>query len=72
MNWGIDLLDLMEKYGIWGIVVFVIISVLASILKPKLIGDAFLKLFSFFKKKDQSVSESNIINHDIFNYIDFG
>ena len=66
-------MKLMEEYGIRGILVFIILSIIGSLIKPEVIKSVFLKIFIFFKKTDSKidVNESNVTNHDIFNYIDF-
>lgn len=68
---GMDLIGLIEAYGIKGILLFIVITVIGALLKPVVITKFFSKFFSFFKKNEVSVNESNIINHDLFNYIDF-
>jgi len=40
-------------------------------LKPDIIKGVFMKIFGAFKKKEKiGIHESDIVNHDIFNYID--
>ena len=75
-----DLIGLMKKYGITGGITFfaVIISyviwktgVLTTIINK--IAEMYIE--NFMKKKNRNVvtdvTKSDIINHDIFNYIDF-
>ena len=77
---GIDFTYLSDNYGTWGIVIGVIVFIITSMIK----SDAIIKLFAklsdgviewFIKKRTSedyhNVHESDILNHDIFNYIDF-
>ena len=66
-----DLVQLIENYGIKGLLIFVLLTVIGGLLKPDIIGKAFSAISVNFKKKDTSVNESNVINHDLFNFIDF-
>lgn len=77
---GIDFTHLIDNYGIRGLVFGLIILIITSIVNSKTIGNAFQKvpdkLIDWFLKKrskdiDHNVQDSDIINHDIFNYIDF-
>jgi len=73
MEGRFDLLELMEQYGIKGLIVFVAVSLIASLFRPEVLNKGIDKISDFFKsgKKDQLVTESNILNHDLFNFIDF-
>lgn len=75
---GIDFTYLADNYGIWGIIIGVIIFIITSIIKSESIGKLFTKLSDraiewFLKRRSNEdyVQESDILNHDIFNYIDF-
>lgn len=78
---NIDYSDLIAKYGIWGVVLVIILvfggSLISSIKWSSLwtkISDKFIEIFLRNKVKKEpikSITESDIINHDIFNYIDF-
>ena len=77
----IDLNKLIELYGIRGLFLALLIMVGSGILKSKLIGDIWTKISDkliewFLKRKTQTdevkqIKESDILNHDIFNYVDF-
>jgi hypothetical protein len=78
-----DFLKIIDIYGIKGAVFLLFIFIVMSVLKSKWIGsilstisDKFVEMF--MKKKTSSVNshvkmitDSDIVNHDIFNYIDF-
>lgn len=78
-----DFAKVVEIYGIKGAVFLLIVFIIISVLKSKLLSGIFTKLsdmiverFMKFKTKDSDtkvkmISESDITNHDIFNYIDF-
>jgi hypothetical protein len=78
-----DFAKVVEIYGIKGAVFLLIVFIIISVLKSKLLSGIFTKLsdmiverFMKFKTKDvdnkvKMISESDITNHDIFNYIDF-
>ena len=78
---NIDLNKLIELYGIRGLFLALLIMVGSGILKSKLIGDIWTKISDkliewFLKRKTQTdevkqIKESDILNHDIFNYVDF-
>lgn len=75
-----DAIDLLEKYGIKGGIIFFISIVFFILFKTGIIG-RFITYLSekyieyFMKKKGKLVSAeinlSDVLNHDIFNYIDF-
>lgn len=78
-----DIITIFEKYGIKGSIFIVFIFLLISMLKSawfsSLLGklsDKFVEKFMRNKIKDvgshvKSITDSDITNHDIFNYIDF-
>lgn len=78
---NIDYSDLIAKYGIWGVALVIVLvfggSLISSIKWSSLwtkVSDKFIEIFLRNKIKKEplrSISESDIINHDIFNYIDF-
>lgn len=77
----IDLNKLIDLYGIKGLFLALLIMVASGILKSKWMSDIWTKISDkliewFLKKRTQSdevkhIKESDILNHDIFNYIDF-
>lgn len=75
----VDFINLLEKYGVKGGVIFFIITVFYILYKTGLISKFINHLSEkyieyFMKKKGKYASEinlSDVINHDIFNYIDF-
>ena len=78
-----DIITIFEKYGIKGsifiVFIFLIISMLKSAWFSRLLGkisDKFVEKFMRSKIKDvgshvKTITDSDITNHDIFNYIDF-
>jgi len=81
---GLDsIASLIEKYGFKGALFIMIIFVVFSALKSKWFSDLlskfsdkFVERFMKSKTKDinsqvKMITESDITNHDIFNYIDF-
>ena len=78
-----DIASIMEKYGFKGsifiVFVFLIISMLKSSWFSSLLSklsDSFVEKFMRSKVKDvnshvKAIADSDITNHDIFNYIDF-
>lgn len=78
-----DIITIFEKYGMKGSIFIVFIFLLISMLKStwfsNLLGklsDKFVEKFMRNKVKDvgahvKSITDSDITNHDIFNYIDF-
>lgn len=71
-----------EKYGIKGTIFMIIVIFIYTLLKSTLvnrfftkISDKFVERFMKNKTKDsisvRMITDSDIINHDIFNYIDF-
>jgi len=73
--------SIIEKYGFKGAIFIVFVFLIISILKSNWISSLFSKLTDKFvekfmrnKVKDhhiKSITDSDITNHDIFNYIDF-
>ena len=78
---GIDLNKLLETYGLKGFVIGAIIMGIGTIIKSTWFSNTWTKLSDkliewFLSKKTRpeevkSINESDILNHDIFNYIDF-
>ena len=77
-----SIMSLIEKYGIKGAIFGVVILLLIGAVKSKWFGnlmskisDNFVERFMRDKTKDihsvKAITESDITNHDIFNYIDF-
>lgn len=70
----LDPLPILDKYGIKGIIVLIIIILFYFLVKNKVINN-LLKIISckFIKKftNKKTIADSDISNHDIFNYIDF-
>ena len=81
MIMSIDLFQMFHKYGITGIILGITFLLLSGILKSNwfhgLWAKATDKIIEWFIKSRSSteevkhIVESDIINHDIFNYIDF-
>jgi hypothetical protein len=78
-----DIMKVIDKYGIKGGFLVVLIFLLIGALKSKWasdimskLSDKFVEIFMKNKTKDISsnvklITDSDITNHDIFNYIDF-
>lgn len=77
-----DITSLIDKYGTKGAIFVVILFLLIALFKSKWFGDFLSKLSDKFierfmknKTKDisqvRNINDSDISNHDIFNYIDF-
>jgi len=76
-----ELYKLLSAYGIRGLLFGIILFTIGTIIKTSWFSDwwskATDKIIQFFIKKkvkeipNGEISESDIINHDIFNYIDF-
>jgi hypothetical protein len=77
-----DISSLIQNYGFKGAIFVIFIFLFISLLKSKWfsdllskISDSFIEKFMRSKTKDLSkvrtITESDITNHDIFNYIDF-
>ena len=76
-----DITELIENYGFKGAIFIIIIFLIITLVKGKWFGDLFSKISESFverfmksKTKDlsvvRSITDSDITNHDIFNYID--
>jgi hypothetical protein len=76
-----DLYKMLEKYGIKGFIFGILIFLGGTVIKSKWFSewwskstDKFIEFFMKRKVKEipgNEISESDILNHDIFNYIDF-
>ena len=76
-----DLYKMLETYGFKGLLFGIIFFIIGTILKSSWFSNWWSKMtdkiIQFFMKKKVKeiphgeISESDIINHDIFNYIDF-
>ena len=72
-----DLYKMLEAYGIRGAIFGIIFFIIGTIIKSRWWSKTTDKIIQFFMKKKVKeiphgeISESDIINHDIFNYIDF-
>jgi hypothetical protein len=83
MNTNLDVLKFLEIYGYKGLFFILIIVIIASIIKSDWFGkwlskisDKFVERFMRNKTKNidnqvRNITDSDITNHDIFNYIDF-
>ena len=75
MNFS-DLFNYLDKYGIGGFIVVLILFILITIFKTNWFSNLMSKLIDKkFNKKDKDVkkdiTESDISNHDIIKFIDF-
>ena len=76
-----EMLKSIESYGFVGVAVSFIVLVIGGIIKSKWFGELWAKFTDNFiehilkyktgGKTGESISESSVINHDAFNYIDF-
>ena len=76
-----DVFTILEKYGWKGFLVAIILFIAGLVIKSEWFSNWWSKftdkIVEFFMKKKvkeiphTEISESDIINHDIFNYIDF-
>src|SRR5690554_4714725 len=72
-----DLFGLVSEHGILTTLIVVVIFVIVMLAKANLLGDFTKGLGKLFKKKEKKettqiqVKDSDIINHEIFNLIDF-
>ena len=83
MNNNLDLIKFLELYGLKGFIFVAILVTITAILKSDWFGkwisgvaDKFVEKFIKNKTKNldtkvRNLSDSDIINHDVFNYIDF-
>jgi hypothetical protein len=78
-----DIASIMEKYGFKGSIFVIFVFLIISMLKSSWfsgvlskLSDSFVEKFMRSKVKDvnshvKAIADSDITNHDIFNYIDF-
>jgi hypothetical protein len=78
-----DITSLIDKYGMKGAIFVIVLFLLIALFKSKWFGnllsnlsDKFIERFMRSKTKDietqvRNINDSDISNHDIFNYIDF-
>jgi len=76
-----DIIDIFEKHGVKGALFIIFTFLIVGMFKSKWfsnmlskISDKFIERFMKSKTKDLSIrtiTDSDIINHDLFNYIDF-
>jgi len=76
-----DIVSVIEKYGINGVIFIILFFSVISFIKSKWFGDLLSsvseKLIEKFMKSKtntppvRNITDSDISNHDIFNYIDF-
>ena len=77
-----DFMTIFEKYGFGGLIFVIIISIILIFIKSTWFSNLLSKISdliieNFMKKKTskeikvKGIEEGDIINHDIFNYIDF-
>ena len=83
MNFNTDLLKLIQDHGIKGVIFVLVMILLYGMGKSKWLGlwlskmsDKFIERFIKKETKDintgvRKINDSDITNHDIFNYIDF-
>ncbi len=83
MNLGFkDVMDVFTKYGFKGVLVIILVFALYKLINSDWLGSKLTKLsVSFIEKfmkretkdvsKIRKITNSDIVNHDIFNYIDF-
>ena len=79
---NINMVDIFEKYGWKGLLFVSLIALIYGIAKSNFMGkimtkisDKFIEWFLKDKTKDldnvRNITDSDISNHDVFNYIDF-
>lgn len=83
MNTSLDVVKFLELYGLKGFLFLSIIVIIGAIVKSEWFGkwlskvsDKFVERFMRNKTKSidnqvRNITDSDITNHDIFNYIDF-
>jgi hypothetical protein len=83
MNTSLDVVKFLELYGLKGFLFLSIIVIIGSVIKSEWFGkwlskvsDKFVERFMRNKTKSidnqvRNITDSDITNHDIFNYIDF-
>jgi len=74
----LDLNKLIDIYGLKGLILSIMIVFITGIVKTQWfiniwinLGDKLIVWFLKSKNTDRKIQESDILNHDIFNYIDF-
>jgi len=83
MNTSLDVMKFLELYGLKGFLFLSIIVIMGSVIKSEWFGkwlskvsDKFVERFMRNETKSidnqvRNITDSDITNHDIFNYIDF-
>ncbi len=83
MNSNLDINKFLEIYGIKGLIFVAILAIVTSVVRSEWFGkwlskisDKFVERFMKSKTKNletqvRNLTDSDISNHDIFNYIDF-
>lgn len=82
VNQTVNLVEVFEKYGFKGLIFIVFVILIYGIAKSSFmskiltkISDKFIEWFLKDKTKDlisvRNITDSDITNHDVFNYIDF-
>lgn len=74
-----DINQTLEKFGTKGIILGLIITLIGTIVKTKWFGEFWTKITNnildrLIKKEEphtQEITKSDLINHDLFTYIDF-
>ncbi len=76
-----DLVVVLESYGFGGLIILVLVFFIYLILKSTWFSNLLTKIGDFLidrflalktsKSKMKTINESDILNHDIFNYINF-
>ena len=75
-----NMIKSIESYGVVGVVVSFIVLIIGGVVRSKWFGDVWAKftdnvIENILKYKTgklgEPISESSVINHDVFNYIDF-
>lgn len=80
---NVDITSIIEEYGILGILFIVLLITLVSLIEKKWINDIissisenFVIFFMKFQtsninKERKNITDSDVLNHDIFGYIDY-
>ncbi len=83
MNNNLDIVEFLKLYGVKGFIFIIILLIITSVIKSDWFGkwvskvaDKFVERFMKSKTKNletqvRNLTDSDISNHDIFNYIDF-
>lgn len=68
-----DLMELLKTHGLQGTGLVIILFILFAFIKTNLVSNLLTRFFDsiFSKKKDTDINISHIMNHNMFNYIDF-